>query len=357
MGIKDLLKFVVEKEGSDLFYRVGGKPHMRLDGKVISVGESILTASEVSAAVEEITTPVQRELFKKNLDLDFAYYFSELNRRFRVSAFFQRNNPAMVIRNVRPFVQSFEDLNLPGETLKKLCLENRGLILLTGSAGSGKSTTIASMINHINTNLEKHIITIEEPIEFTFEDKRSIINQREIGLDVISYPVALRAFTLQSPDVIFIGNIRDRETMFSAITAAETGVLVLSTLHTVNAPQTLERIVNFFPPHQHNEIRTQLSFTLKGVISLRLIPRKDATGRVPAYEAMLLTPTVSRLIREGKIWELPHFIEEGSVFGMQSFTQSLIKLIKAGKINEEVAAEYSDNKEEFSLALKGIKRT
>ena len=357
MSIRDLLKQMIEKDGSDLFYRVGGKPHMRLDGRVMPVSDAILTAAEVARAVEELTTPAQREQLKNNLDIDFAIFIEELGRRFRASIFMQRNHPAMVIRNVRPCVQNFEDLNLPTDVLRKLCLESRGLILLTGSAGSGKSTTIASMIDYVNNNLEKHILTVEEPIEFTFDDKHSVINQREIGLDVTSYPSALRAFTLQSPDVIFIGNIRDRETMFSALTAAETGALVFSTLHTVNAPQTIERIVNFFPPHQHNEIKTQLSFLLKGVISLRLVPRKDTSGRIPAYEAMLLTPTVSRLIREGKIWEIPRFIEEGAVFGMQSFTQSLIKLTKAGKIQEDVAAEFSDNREEFYLYLKGIKKT
>lgn len=357
MSIKKLLKQMVERDASDLFYRVGGRPHMRIDGKVVSVDDSVLSAKEVAGAVDELTTSSQREQLKKNLDVDFAIYSEDLSRRFRISVFMQRTHPAMVIRNVRPNVASFEELNLPAEILKKLCLENRGLILLTGSAGSGKSTTIASMVDYINGNLEKHILTIEEPIEYTFKDKSSIINQREIGLDVISYPAALRAFALQSPDVIFIGNIRDRETMFSALTAAETGTLVLSTLHTVNASQSIERIINFFPPHQHNEIRTQLSFVLKGVISLRLVPLKDTAGRVPAYEAMLLTPTISRLIREGKMWEIPRFIEEGAVFGMQSFTQSLINLVKSGKIKEEVAAEFSDNSEEFRLAFRGIKKT
>ena len=357
MRIEGLLKQMIERDGSDLFYRVGGKPYMRIDGKVLAVDDSVLSAAEVADTVEELTTPLQKERLKQTLDIDFTVYFEDLGRRFRVSIFMQRNHYAMVIRNVRPFVQSFDELNLPGETLKKLCLENRGLVLLTGSAGSGKSTTIASMIDYINSNLEKHVLTVEEPIEYTFQDKRSIINQREIGLDVISYPTALRAFTLQSPDVIFIGNIRDSETMFSALTAAETGVLVLSTLHTVNASQTVERIINFFPPHQHNEIKTQLSFILKGVISLRLVPRQDCAGRIPAYESMLLTPTISRLIREGKLWEMPRFIEEGSLFGMQSFTQSLLKLIKEGKISEEVAEEFCDNKEEFRLAYRGIKKT
>ncbi|TAM38032.1 type IV pili twitching motility protein PilT, partial [bacterium] len=217
--------------------------------------------------------------------------------------------------------------------------------------------TLASMIEHINNNAKKHILTAEEPIEFTFEDKLSIINQRELGIDVSSYPTALRAFTLQSPDVIFIGNIRDYETVSSAIAAAETGVLVLSTLHTINASQTVERLINLFPPHQHQEVRNQLATLLKGVISLRLVPTKDGTGRVPACEVMVLTPTISRLIREGKIWEIPQFIEEGALFGMQSFNQSLVKLVRGGKITEEEAALASDNRDEFTLALKGIKKS
>jgi len=181
--------------------------------------------------------------------------------------------------------------------------------------------------------------------------------KRELGVDVSSYAVALRAFTLQSPDVIYIGNIRDIETMASAITAAETGVLVLSTLHTVNASQSIERIINFFPPHQHQQIRTQLSYLLKGIISQRLVPLKDQSGRIPAVEIMLLTPTISRLTREGKTWEIPQFIEDGGIFNMQSFNQSLIKLVKEAKITEEEASNFSDNKDEFLLSLRGIKRT
>lgn len=356
MSIKQSLKQLVEKDGSDLFYRTGSYPRVRLDGKVVSIGDKILTLDDIIKAVEEITTPAQREMFKKNLDIDFAIYLEEYSRRFRVNIFTQRNSPSIVIRNIRSVTQTFDELNLPGEVLKKLSMEKRGLVLLTGSAGSGKSTTIATMVEYINNNSNKHILTVEEPIEFTFKDKNSIINQRELGLDVSSYAVALRAFNLQSPDVIFIGNIRDYETMSSAITAAETGVLVLSTLHTINASQSVERIINFFPPHQHQQIRNQLSYLLKGVISLRLIPLKDKSGRIPAYEVMLLTPTISRLTREGKTWEMNQYIEDGMVFGMQSFNQSLIKLVNEGKISEEDAANFSDNRDEFILALRGIRR-
>ena len=357
MSIKTLLKQMIEQDASDLFYRAGGVTHLRIDGKVVMVGETILTVGDVEKAIEELTTPQQRELFKNNLDVDFGLYLDELQRRFRISIFMQRNCPSMVIRNVRSHISTFEELNLPVEVLKKLSMETRGLVLLTGSAGSGKSTAIASMIEYINNNSSKHILTVEEPIEFTFKDKKSVVNQRELGLDVSSYAVALRSFTLQSPDVIYIANIRDYETMSAALTAAETGVLVLSTLHTINAPQTIERVTNFFPPYQHAELRNRLAYLLKGVISLRLVPLKNQPGRVPAYEVMLLTPTVSRLIREGKIWEIPQFIEAGAIFGMQSFTQSLVKLFREDKITDEEAAGFSDNKEEFILALKGIKKT
>ncbi|MFA4984585.1 MAG: PilT/PilU family type 4a pilus ATPase [Candidatus Omnitrophota bacterium] len=356
MNIKGYLKMMVERNASDMFYRTGSNVRMRIDGKVVSVDERIVTLDEVNDAVKDLTSNELKDFFQRHLDVDFGIYLPELGHRFRISIFMQRNWPALVIRNIRSDVQTFEELNLPAEVLRKLSLEARGLILLTGSAGSGKSTTIASMIGYINQENHKHVLTVEEPIEFTFKDKNSIVNQRELGMDVSSYAVALRSFTLQSPDVIYIGNIRDYETMAAALTAAEMGVLVLSTMHTINASQTVERIVNFFPPHQHQQTRTQLSSLLKGVISLRLVPLKDGPGRIPAYETMLLTPTISRLIREGKTWEIPQFIEDGSIFGMQSFTQSLIRLVREGKIGEEEACRVADNSDEFLLALKGIKR-
>ncbi|MFH0913525.1 MAG: PilT/PilU family type 4a pilus ATPase [Candidatus Omnitrophota bacterium] len=356
MDIKGYLKMMMEKNASDMFYRAGANVRMRIDGTVTSVDDKIITLDEVNDSVKELTSNELRDFFQRKLDVDFGIYIPQLDHRFRVSIFMQRNWPSLVIRNIRSDVQTFEELNLPGKILNDLCMENRGLVLLTGSAGSGKSTAIASMIEYINNNSKKHILTVEEPIEFTFKDKNSIINQRELGRDVSSYAVALRAFTLQSPDVIYIGNIRDHETMSAALIAAETGVLVLSTLHTVNTAQSVERMINFFPPHQHAEIMAQLSTLLKGIISLRLLPLKDGPGRIPAYEVMLLTPTISRLVREGKVWEINPFIEDGTIFGMQSFNQSLVKLVREGKVSEEVAAGFSDNKDEFSLALKGIKK-
>jgi pilus retraction protein PilT len=356
MDIKTLLKMMVERDASDLFYRTAATPRLKIDGKVISVDDKKLSAQELAQATQDLMNSEQRERFKHTLDVDFALYLEEFDRRFRVNIFMQRNQPSIVIRNINNNIKSFEDLNLPAAIFKKLALETRGLVLLTGSMGSGKSTTIASIIEYINANCKKHILTVEEPIEFTFEDKESIINQRELGRDVSSYAVALRAFTLQSPDVMYISNIRDQETMLAALTAAETGVLVLSTIHSVNASQSVERIINFFPPHQHQEIRNHLSYLLKGVISLRLVPLKKSAGRIPAYEILLLTPTISRLIREGKIWEIPQFIEDGAVYGMISFTQCLVKLAREGKVSEEEAMDFVDNKDEFGLALKGIKK-
>lgn len=356
MTIIDYLKLMIEKDASDMFYRAGGCVRMRINGKVTKVGEDIITIDDIGSAFQKLFSEEMREFFKKKLDMEFALYSPELKHRFRISIFTQRNWPSIVIRSVPPFLKTLEELNLPASIIRTLAQERRGIVLLTGTMGSGKSTTIASMIEYININAYKHIMTLEEPIEFVFQDKNSVINQREISKDVASYPDALRTFTLQSPDVIYIGNIRDYETMSAAITIAETGVLVLSTLHTVNAPQTIERIINFFPPHQHHQICTQLSVLLKGVISLRLIPTKDGASRVPACEVMLLTPTISRLIRENKIWEITRYLEESEIFGMQSFEQALIKLIKDDKISEEDAMSFADNRDELQLSLKGIKK-
>jgi len=356
MDIKKYFQMMVEKNASDLFYRVGSKVAVRIDGEVVYIEDRILSVDEIFQTIEELTNERQKRILDENKNVELTYLSDELGARFRISIFIQRGFPSFVVRNLSQKIRSFEELNLPAEVLRRLCAEKRGLVLLAGSTGSGKSTTIASMIEYINCNFRRHILTIEEPIEFDFQDKNCVINQREIGTDVSSYESALRAFALQSPDVIYIGNIRDHETMSAALTAAETGGLVLSTMHTVNASQTIERIVNFFPPYQHPEIRSQISHILKGIISLRLVPRKNQTGRVPACEVMLLTPTISRLIRESKTEEILHFIEEGRVFGMQSFTQSLIDLVRKDLITEEMAKEFCDNKEEFVLALKGIKK-
>ena len=357
MSIKEFFKIMRENNASDMFLRAGGIPRIRVDGRVCPLSEDVLSKADMDKIAQElIVTEQQKKKFQEDLEVDFAYPLEGVGR-FRVIIFAQRGTPSIVVRYVRDDIQTFEELNLPVELLKKFASEKRGIVLLTGPAGSGKSTTVSSMIGYINTNMERHIVTVEDPIEFLFKDKKSIINQRELGLDVLDYPAALKHFTLQSPDVIFIGLIRDPQTMHAAITAAEMGVLLLSTFHTINAIQTVERIINFFPPHLHAEVRIQLSLVLKGIISMRLIPRKDAPGRIPACETMVLTPTISRILREGKVWEMRRFIEQGEMFGMQTFNQALIKLVRAGKISEEDAKLSSDSKEDFELELRGIKKT
>jgi twitching motility protein PilT len=261
---------------------------------------------------------------------------------------------ALVFRSIRQVVPSFEELNLPADVLRKLCHEERGLVLITGIAGSGKSTTIAAMIAEINRTQRKHVITIEDPIEYVFPDDQSIISQREVGLDTRSFHNALRHVIRQSPDVIFIGEMRDLETMSSAIMGAETGHLVLSTLHTLDAVQTVERIINFFPPYQHSQVRMQLSLVLKGVISQRLLVRADGAGRIPACEVMLATPSVRKILLEGRTPDLIEVIPKSMGDGMRSFNQSLISLLKRRLVTQDEARKYSSNVEELDLALRGI---
>ena len=357
MTIKQLLGSMEKNRASDLFLSVGTMPRLRIDGKVCPMDLPVIMPAEMNKIIAELLdTEERKKKFKEELDLDFALPVSGLGR-FRIAIFMQRGTPAVVIRHVKGQFESFEELNLPVELFKKLSLERRGLVLATGAAGTGKSTTIAAMLEYMNFSTERHIITVEDPIEVLFKNKKSVINQREIGIDVKSYASALRQFALQSPDVIYIGLIRDAETMQAAIQAAEMGILVVSTFHTVNTVQTIERIINFFPPYLHNEVKMQLSLLLKGILSLRLVPCKDNPGRVPAHEAMVLTPSISRSIREGKFWEIPNFIEDGGMYDMQTFTQSLVKLIKENKISHEEAKNFADNREELGLALSGIKRT
>ncbi len=351
MSFKEILKVMIEHNASDIFIRAGSPLRGRVYTEVREIGEKVFSVEDIDSIVSEMIGEENRQLLKENKSCEFATWY-EKRWRFRVGIFYQRNTIAAVIRKIDLNIPTFSELNLPEKVLEKFCNERRGLILLTGITGSGKSTTIASMIEYINRNFGRHILTVEEPIEFTFFDKKSLINQREIGKDVASYEDALRQFALHSPDVIYIGNIRDYQTCKAALTAAETGVLVLSTLHTVNASSTVERIVNFFPPHQHGLVLTQLSYLLKGVISQRLIPTIDTEGVVPAYEVMTLSPTISRLLRENKSWEIPRYIASGDIYGMKSFNQCLIELVEAGRISSKLALENSDKKEELEMHLR-----
>ena len=356
MNLKQVLKTMVQHDASDLYLRTKAIPKARIDGEVKNLGEEVILKSDMEKVTNMLlATDDRRMKFRENLDIDFVHEDPDCGR-FRVNIFTQRGTPAIVMRYVKSDIQSFEELNLPIEILKLFCEETRGIFLVCGPAGNGKSTTIASMIEYINTISSKHIVTIEDPIEFLFKDKKSIINQRELEIDVTSYPSALKHVTQQSPDIIYIGNIRDRDTMQAAVTATELGTFVITTLHTVNAIQTLMRVINFFPPHMHDEIRNQLSVILRGTLSLRLLKRKDDQGRIPAYETMVVTPTIARLIRENKINEIQKYIDEGELFGMQSFKSCMVKHVKAGLVTEEEARQYADSKDDFNLALKGLKR-
>jgi len=356
MNIKELFKIMVEKEASDLFLRTNSIPRARINGVVTPISEEVLSFEDIDKITQQLlSTDERKNKFKEKLDIDFAHYEQEIGR-FRINIFMQRGTPALVARHVKSEVKTFKELNLPDKLLDLFCEESNGLVLLTGPAGSGKTTTIASMIENINQTQEKHIVTMEDPVEFIFKDKKSIINQRELEEDVFSYPQALKYVTQQSPDIIYIGNIRDVETMRAAITATELGTFVVTTFHTINAIQTITRIVNFFPPYLHDEVLLQLSSLLKGVISLRLLPRIDKPGRIPAYETMVVTPTIARLIRENKINEIQTFIDEGDMFGMQSFKRSLVNLVQNGIVDIKDARRFADSKDDFELELKGVKR-
>jgi twitching motility protein PilT len=351
MHFNEIFDLMIEKNATDVFLRAHGVAHGRICTVVREIGDRVLSAEDMESIVSEMLDDYGRETLKKTKSAEFTSWYGE-RYRFRVGVFYQRNTLAMVIRKIDLEIPTFEALGLPAKVLEKFCHERRGLILLTGITGSGKSTTIASMIEYMNQNFGKHVLTIEEPIEFTFTDKKSLINQREIGKDVFSYADSLRQFALHSPDVIYIGNIRDYDTCRAALTAGETGVLVLSTLHTVNASSTIERIVNFFPPHQQTLVLSQLSSLLRGVISQRLIPRVDVEGLIPAYEIMTYSPTISRLLRENKTWEIPKYIASGDIYGMKSFNQCLLELVEEKRISSRAALDNSDKREELELQLR-----
>ncbi|MFA6282164.1 MAG: PilT/PilU family type 4a pilus ATPase, partial [Candidatus Omnitrophota bacterium] len=350
MEIKDILELMIDKNISDIFIRANSQLRGRICTQVEIVSNDNISSVDVDRFVKEISSPVNLEILRTKKSSEFTIWHRD-TWRFRVGIFYQRNTISIVMRKIDLKIPSFEKLNLPAKVLEKFSKERRGMILLTGITGSGKSTTIASMIEYINENCKRHILTIEEPVEFTFNDQKSIINQREIGVDVETYSDALRQFALHSPDVIFVGNIRDAETCRAALTAAEMGILVFSTMHTVNASTTIDRIINFFPPHQHRLILEQLSYLLKGVFSQRLLPRKDMGGLIPAYEAMVLSPSISRLLIEEKVWEIPKYIASGDIYGMKTFHQCLLELVHAGRITSEVALEYADKKEELEMEL------
>ena len=349
-----LLRKAVEKKASDIHLKVGNPPVFRIDGILYRQGEyPVLKSKTVEELAKLILPPRLQEKLRNELEAECSYGVEGLGR-FRVSVYVQRGTISIVMRHIPVKIPTMEELNLP-PILKDLAMESRGLILVTGTTGSGKSTTLAAMIEHINQNKTANIITIEDPIEFLIRDKRSIISQREVGTDVLDFHVALRSALRQDPDVIMVGEMRDLETMETALTAAETGHLVLSTLHTMDAPETVNRIISLFPPYHQKQIRIQLASVLKAVISMRLV-RKKGGGRVPAVEILIATPAIKEAILvPDKFKTIRTLISEGyAQYGMQTFDQSLFDLYQKGLITLEEALLHCSNPDEFKLKIRGI---
>jgi twitching motility protein PilT len=358
MELKEILKVAIKGGASDIHLKMGLPPLFRVDGALVPLrdGERI-TLEEIKAMAFSMMNPVQKARFEEQREADLAYGIAGLGR-FRVNVFQQRGAIGIVLRVIPFGVKTVEELNLP-DVVKAISQEHRGLILVTGTTGSGKSTTLAAMIEQINSERTSHIMTIEDPIEFLIRDRRSIVNQREIGVDTHSFANALRGALRQDPDVILVGEMRDFETIETALTAAETGHLVMSTLHTLDATETINRIISVFPPYQQKQVRLQLSTVLKAVISQRLVPRADGKGRVPALEILVSTGLVRELIADkDRTKELSDAITKGyTTYGMQSFDQSLMQLVKEGLVTYEEALKNVSNPDDFALRYRGIDST
>jgi twitching motility protein PilT len=358
MHINDILKVAVERKASDVHLKVGAHPVLRIDGRLHVMTEFKRMMQEDTIAMAfSMMSSRQKERFKQNLEIDIAYSVPGLGR-FRCNIFQQRGSVGLVLRLIPARIQTFKELMLP-PVLEKICEEQRGLVLVTGTTGSGKSTTLASMIDYVNARRIEHVMTIEDPIEFLHRDKKSIINQREIDVDTKQFSLALRSALRQDPDVILVGEMRDYETIETALLAAETGHLVLSTLHTLDATETINRIISVFPPHQQKQIRIQLAAVLKSIVSMRLLPRADGLGRVPAVEVLISTAYIKDCIENKEKTKLIRdAINQGtSQYGMQTFDQSLYLLYKNGLITLEEALRRATNPDEFRLKIQGIQST
>lgn len=335
----------MEIEASDLHIKAGNPPLLRLRGDLSRIDHPVLSEEEVTDMLLSVLTPERRERLENVKECDLSVAVPGL-ARFRVNLFWQRRKIGGVFRLIPFNIRTIDDLRLP-PVCKDLSLLPRGLILVTGPTGSGKSTSLAAMINHININVRRHVMTVEDPIEYVHEDKVGIINQRELGTDTHSFADALKHVMRQNPDVILVGEMRDLETIQLAITAAETGHLVFSTLHTVDAAQTIDRVVDVFDSEQQAQIRTQLSVTLQAVVSQTLLPTKDGTSRIAAHEVMVCTPAIRTLIRDGRTHQINPIIQTGAEFGMQTLDGCLLNLLKEGKIDYEHALAKSSNTSEF----------
>jgi twitching motility protein PilT len=357
MHVNDLLKVSVERGASDLHLKAGGYPMIRVRGGLVPLSQDRLSHEDMTAILQTVMPTESREKFKEAREMDLAYSVAGLGR-FRCNAFQQRGTLGMTFRVIPMRVLTMQELLLP-PVLKTIALGERGLVLVTGTTGSGKSTTLAAMIDEINTTQNVNIMTIEDPIEYLHRDKRSIICQREVGTDTVSFAQALRSALRQDPDVILVGEMRDFETIETALTAAETGHLVFSTLHTLDATETINRIIGAFPPHQQQQVRIQLSNVLRAVVSQRLLPRADGRGRVPAIEVMVATPFIRDCVLDrDKTNQIRGAIAAGtSQYGMQTFDQSIFFLYEQSLVTPEEALRWASSPDEFKLRMQGISTT
>jgi twitching motility protein PilT len=357
MNIRSVLDKMIAAHASDLHLKAGTAPVVRVDGVLYTLDEPPPSAKDLRDVCDQLLNDEQRLYFSTHNEIDFAFGVSGL-ARFRANIFMQRGTVALALRHVPVEVPSIDDLHLP-PVVRELAFSPRGLVLVTGRTGSGKSTTLAAMIDAINRVTTRNIITVEDPIEFLHRDRMSFIHQREVGLDTRSFHDGLKYVLRQDPDIILVGEIRDLETMSTALMAADTGHLVMSTLHTTDVVQTLQRIISFYPPHQHDEVRLSMSANLRAVISQRLIPRQDGAGRVPGVEVMVSTPTLREyILNPEKTPFIQQVVAEGMTqYGMQTFDQSVMSLFKSNVISEEEALRHCTNPSEFQLHLKGIQAT
>ena len=349
-----LLKTMLQHNASDLHIRGGSRAYLRVDGNVKPVDGSMLTAKEVELMALPLMSTDNLTQYKTHKQADFALDKGSMGR-FRCNLFIQRGIPCLAVRHIPSAIPSFTDLHLPEETMQKICANERGLVLLTGITGSGKTSTLAAMIDYINAEKEYHVITIEDPIEFVHKDKRSVISQRELGADTPSFVESLRGAMRQDPDVILVGELRDLETMQSAVTAAETGHLVFGTVHTTNAYQTISRMLDLFPPHQQTQVRLQLASSLKAIVSQRLLPCTKG-GRIPAVEILIISAHVKKLIEDNQLDGIAQAMHKGAYYGMVTFNQSLVHLHKQGLVTLEDVLSAASNPDDVMLAIRGIEQ-
>ncbi|MFN8034770.1 MAG: type IV pilus twitching motility protein PilT [Acidimicrobiia bacterium] len=348
--LDQLLRYAVERGASDVHIKVGSSPYIRIDGRLRQTTFDAVGPADTERIGFAIMPKQRAEEFLATSEADFAYALAGVGR-FRVNVFRQRGSVGLVLRRVLPGIPSFEALGLPA-VVRRLAEEPRGLVLVTGPTGSGKTTTLAAMVDHVNETFEKHIVTIEDPIEVLHRDKKSIVNQREIGTDTDDFASALKRVLRQDPDAILIGEMRDPETVWAALAAAETGHLVLSSLHTISATDTINRIIDFFPPHQHRQIRMSLAGALRGNVSQRLLERADRQGRVPAVEVLVATGRVfDKIVNEDETHEIEEIIADGEYYGMQTFDQSLLGLYRSGLVNRRDALSAASRPHDLRLAM------